>query len=105
MIQRLLAERFSLRLHSETKEALCIFLVGERAEKRASTGPLVATDGSSIRPLCEGSRGFCSRYAISSGSFEAHGVHDFVEIVHQALIEAVQLGALLLAHFGVGGNG
>ena len=49
MIQSLLAERFSLRLHSETKEAPVYFLAGGKSGKRTPTGLQVTTDGSCIR--------------------------------------------------------
>ena len=49
MIQSLLAERFSLRLHSETKEAPVYFLAGGKSGKRTLTGLQVATEGSCIR--------------------------------------------------------
>ena len=49
MIQSLLAERFSLRVHSKTKEAPVYFLVVAKSKKDASTGLQVTTEGSCVR--------------------------------------------------------
>ena len=49
MIQSLLGERFSMRLHPETKEAPVYFLVWGKSGKRNPTGLQVTTEGSCIR--------------------------------------------------------
>ena len=49
MIQSLLGERFSLRLHSQTKGAPVYFLVGGKGGKRTAPGLQVTTEGSCIK--------------------------------------------------------
>jgi hypothetical protein len=42
---------------------------------------------------------------VDSGSFEADGAHQFIEIVYDFLIEAIQLGSLVYFEFGVSAVG
>jgi hypothetical protein len=42
---------------------------------------------------------------VDSGSFEADGAHQFIEIVYDLLIEAIQLGSLVYFEFGVSAIG
>ena len=54
-----------------------------------------------------------ARYADSDGnfvlvvscSFEANGTKKLIEIVYDPLIEAIQLGSLVMVEFGVGSVG
>ena len=39
-----------------------------------------------------------------SGGFETERIHELIEIVNDALVEAVQLRTLLLLQLAVGGN-
>ncbi len=43
--------------------------------------------------------------SISSGGFETDRIHEFVKIVNNALVKAVELRALLLLQFAVAGDG
>jgi hypothetical protein len=52
-----------------------------------------------------GAINFCSRCALASGCFEADGIHEFVEIVNDALIEPIKLATLLVLKFAVAGDG
>lgn len=76
MIRSLLAERFSLRLHAETKEAPVYFLVGGKSGKRMPTGLQVTTEGSCVRVETTSlpNPGACGSVGLGSNHMEAHEI-------------------------------
>jgi len=76
MVQALLAERFSLKLHFETKEAPVYFLVGGQPGKRLPIGLQVTTEGSCARVqnTVPPGPGACGSVGFGVNHLEAHEI-------------------------------
>jgi len=74
MIRSLLADRFSLRVHSETKQAPVYFMVGARSAKD-STGLQVTTEGTCARvEATPPDPNACGSVGLGQNHLEAHEI-------------------------------